>query len=215
MRKKNYGWYRAPRTTQERRENGKRSKWGRAKRNSRNLVNSWDDARFTHQKTWKVKRRHQYRERGKEHTVFLPNDGAKSWGFWVNTWELEEYLNDKGIPFRLEKVEQCECRTQSTQRVYRCVGHEPYTYVRAIRPRKNGAKKVETRYETVTSYRSTYDWVTVKLAKPRTTRWSTLLGYRLTWWSDKDVGMERIIQRFINNHRCGETDFEIEYTEQP
>lgn len=200
-RKKTYGWHRAPRTTQERRTNGKRSKWGRAKRNSRNLVNAWDDHGYCHQKTWKVKRLHQYRDnRGEEHTLFLPNDGSKSWCFWVNTWELEQWFDEHDIPCRIEKVEKIERRTQTHQRVHTLVGYEPYTYVRRIRPRKNGAKKVITRYETVTGWRPVYGWKTKKLEKPRETRWSTLLGYRLTWWSDKNIGIDHVLNAHVNNY---------------
>jgi len=199
-RKKNYGWHRAPRTTQERRVNGKRSKWGRAKRNQVNLVNHWDDKCPTYQKTWKVKRNHQYRNRGQQHTTFLPNDGSKSWRFWVNIWDLEEYFDDHNIPCRIEKVEKIERRVQTHQKVWRCVGYEPYTYQRIVRPRKNGAKKTLTRYETHTSWRGVYDWVTIKLERPRETRWSTLLGYRVTWWSDKDIGIDYILQRHVNNY---------------
>lgn len=199
---KNQRFYRRPRTTQERRVNGKRSKWARGRRNQANLTNTWDDRCSCVQNTWKVKRRQQYREhgRGQQHTIFLPNGGGPSWRFWVNTWELEEWFNDHDIPFRLEKVHEFETRVETHQRVYKSIGWEPYTYVQEIRPRKNGAKKTLTRYETKTSWRSVYGWVTVKLARPRETRWATLKGYRLTWWSNKDIGIDYILQGHVNGY---------------
>jgi hypothetical protein len=51
-------YYRKPRTNQERRENGRRGKWNRAKRNAHNLANAWDDkplSRGHWSKSWKLK----------------------------------------------------------------------------------------------------------------------------------------------------------------
>jgi hypothetical protein len=194
---KNQRFYRRPRTTQERRANGKRSKWGRARRNQANLVDWHDDRCACVQKTWKVKRRHQYRDRarGQQHTIFLPHCGGASWRFWVNTWELAEWFDNHDIPYRLEKVEKIEKRIETHQRVYKRTGWRPYTTVQAVRPRNNGAKKTQTQYVTRTSWEGVYNWVRVKLAKPRIARWSTLVGYNLTWWSDKDIGIDHIIEQ--------------------
>ncbi len=199
---KNQRFYRKPRTTQERRVNHKRNKWCRKRRNGNNLTDSYDDRCSCVQKTWKVKRRQQYREcgRGQQHTVFLPNDtGGASWRFWVNTWNLEEWFNNHDIPCRVEKVQEIEVRVQTHQRVYKCTGWEPYTYVRRTRT-TDGAKKSETLYETKTSWRGVYSWVKVRLAKPRETYWSKLTGYRVTWWSDKDIGIDYVIQQHVISH---------------
>ena len=62
-------WMRYPRTTQERRVNGKSNILEideyhikiRAKRNFRNLPNSYDDLWIYYEKSWKKKRRTQYK----------------------------------------------------------------------------------------------------------------------------------------------------------
>jgi len=190
---------REPRTTQERRANGKRSEWGRGRRNQSNLVDAYSDRPVTIQKTWKVKRRHQYRERsrGQQHTIFLPNGSGPSWRFWINIWELEQWFNNHDIPCCVEKVEKIETRIETHRREYRAIGWESYTYVRPVRPRKKGAKKTLTRYETKTSWRNVCGWVKIKLPKPRVSHWSTLIGYNVTWWSGKDIGIERVLQRSV------------------
>lgn len=93
--------YRSPRTTQERRNNGRRSKWERAKQSKTNLINWWDDKHHIIQKTWKVKRRHQYRDtsRGKKHFIFLPGRLFRS-----NTWKLERYFIEKDIPYHIKRI---------------------------------------------------------------------------------------------------------------
>jgi hypothetical protein len=102
MLKKNYKFYRKPHTTQERRENGRKNKWGRAKRNKENLVTAYDDKYPTNQKSWKVRRHKQYREnRGRQNSIFLPKD--KNF-FWGNMYRLENWFDEHDIPFRIERV---------------------------------------------------------------------------------------------------------------
>jgi hypothetical protein len=192
---------RRPRTTQERRENGKRNKWGRARRSQSNLPNAWDDKPITVQDTWKGKRRKQYREggRGQQHEIFLPNDDSQKrwWGFWVNTWQLEQWFEDHDIPYRIEKVQRIERSEVKTHtRVYVVTGVERCVYMRKVRP-KHG--KAETTYETYYAWKNVYGWVTRKLRKPRRTTWSALVGYKVIWWSDKDIGIEYALQSNINN----------------
>ena len=45
-----------------------------------------------------------------------------------------------------------------------------------------------------------YGYVNTKLAQPYESRWTTLLGYNVTWWSDKDIGMEFILQHVVSNY---------------
>jgi hypothetical protein len=194
-------YYRRPRTTQERRANTKRSKWARGRRRMGNLINTYDDPQVCIQKTWKVKRRHQHREnaRGKKHTLFLANEGGSScrWLFWIKMWDLEEYLKNHDIPCHVRKIEQIEVRVQTHHERYVITGWEPYTKVCAVRPKKNGARKTETQYVTETGWRTVYGWRKVKLKEPREWRTSTLIGYEVTWWSDKDIGMDYILQQHV------------------
>lgn len=186
--------YRHPRTTQERRENGKRrNNWGRAKRNQANLVSAWDDIHIRTQKTWKLKRRHQYRDksRGTRHTLFLPNSSRKSWGFWIDTWALREYLNSHDIPFCIEDKWNKEERVYTHEYVY--TYNKPIPYIEVQHGKNKTQRLIEHEY-----LRSTDEWVLMPLKKPRITYWCTLLGYKLTWWSDKDIGIEYILQTCSN-----------------
>jgi len=196
---KNQTFYRHPRTTQERRANGKRSKWGRARRSQANLVDTYDDLCACVQKTWKVKRRHQYHEggRGQQHIIFLPDRDCPNWRFWVDTWKLKEWFNNHDIPFHLEEVTETRVRVRTHQRVRKVIGWEPYTRTWANRPYDSGAKKIKTHHVSEIEWRAVYGWVTVKLAKPRIRRWSKRMGYNATWWSDKDIGVDHILSRCV------------------
>lgn len=141
--KKTYGYYRRPKTAQEKRANGRRSGWSRAKRRYPNLPDSYHDLMSECQKTWKVKRLTQYREkRGQQHTIFLPHNGRWRWLFWASTWGIQRWFDDHDVPCQIKKVERRE-----------------YT--------------------------------------SRNTYLSTLLGYTLTWWSDKDIGIDYVVRRCV------------------
>ena len=83
MRKKydpsQMGWNRSPRTAQEKRANGKRSKWARGRRASHNLPSTWDDVYVHTEKSWKGKRNEQYKVggRGKKHHFYVPYEGLE------------------------------------------------------------------------------------------------------------------------------------------
>ena len=115
----------------------------------------------------------------------------------MSTWKLESYLDDHEIPYCLKAIYKTETRWETTRQVWQITGYEPYTRVCAIRPKKNGAKKTETKYEVVTDWRAIHDYVTVPLAEPRKHMYRTLLGYRLTWWSDKDIGIDYVLNRCL------------------
>lgn len=51
-------YYRRPKTTGEKRENGRRGKWNRAKRSKTNLADAWDElvlSRINWSRSWKKK----------------------------------------------------------------------------------------------------------------------------------------------------------------
>ena len=113
-------WYRSPRTTQERRAN--QEGWERPRRRPHLLPNTYDDIQSTVTKSWKDKRKTQYREgkRGQRHTIVVSH--------W-EVWDLREYFLDNDIPFEL---------------------HD---------------------------------------------RWAWMRNVAVSWWSDKDIGIEYILQR--------------------
>ena len=99
MRKKNYVFYRRPKTTAERKANCD-CEYVRAKRRPCNIPNSWDDIYPTrvNNNSWKEKRKTQYRPggRGQEHSICIPEVQ------WRIYWELEWYFKDHDIPYSIE-----------------------------------------------------------------------------------------------------------------
>ncbi len=185
-RSKNH-YFRHPRTTQERRENHKHNKWCRRRRNKANLTNAYDDIKENIQKSWKVKRRHQYREqgRGRQHELFLPANNIPNWAFWLSMYDVKQYFNNHDIPFRVKR--RCEVTYKITR--YRW------------NSRFSGYK---THYD---EDGNSYDYpvfkdVCIKLEKPIIRKYSTLLGYEVTWWSNKDIGIEHILQSSIQPYFC-------------
>lgn len=103
-------YYRSIRTTQERRANGTRkdheaAQWRRAKRSAANIPNSYDDFTITHQKSWKKKRKTQYRcgGRGEHHQIEVIY-GKYQWH--VKLHNLVGYFEDVDIPYRIEYIRE-------------------------------------------------------------------------------------------------------------
>lgn len=177
-RTRNYSTYRHPRTTQERRNNCRyNDKWGRTKRNWRNLPNDYDDDYGEVQKTWKVRRLHQYHEggRGTKHVIFIPSTGKNPWNTWFSQWKLEEYFRDNSIPHNIQRIEKREYEVVTHKSVLLRV---PYEWSKPV-------------------------WVRRKLRKPRTRYWSTTLGWEITWWYNKDIGIDKVLQSCSNNYWIG------------
>jgi hypothetical protein len=135
-------WIRCPRTTQERRVNGKRSKWNRGRRSAANLPTSYDDLWVRHERCWKSKRKTQYVGRGQEHTIYIPwnNENYKHNIHCIRMYyRFEKYLKEHDIPHRVEKIQR----------------KEPSIWY-------NG-------------------------------HYTMPIGHEITWWSDKDIGLDYII----------------------
>jgi hypothetical protein len=105
MKAKKYGanykhYYRAPKTTQERRMSYAHGEFVRAKRRASNLPNTYDDINIDYQKSWKKKRAKQYRigKRGKRQEFYFD--------YYVRTWYIEEYLEEHDIPYILEDIKE-------------------------------------------------------------------------------------------------------------
>lgn len=126
MKKKRWRYrsYRSPRTTQERRLNGSRKdrdqsesnyKWSRKKRCRHNLPNMYDDIPYAHQRSWKKRRKTQYRQGGErrvkheEHFWFYR--GSKKDGSWkYDALEMQRYrrvfdeVRQLGVYYKSETV---------------------------------------------------------------------------------------------------------------
>lgn len=182
-------WYRSPRTTQERRANGRRTDnipFVRAKRNAANLINAWDDRPHCVQKTWKEKRLTKYRvgKRGQKHELFFPSN---EYGCWALTWTLEEYFEDHDIPFNIETIREVCHRQREIKRwvvKYRVPDYGWWYPHLQLRP---GRKPVQRGWKDVG------EWVGTGKYEPYS--FSIITGYNVVWWSDKDIGIEHILNR--------------------
>lgn len=158
------GWARNPRTQQERRINCYDREYVRGKRLPNSLPNSYDDIRVRPRKTWKDKRKTQYRvdDRGGEHSLVLDS--------CIYTWRLEEYLRDMDIPYRLEE--------NYDHKMVRW-----FHYKKTVKP----------------GHLREYPWDIHKWEKVYTDEYRRvcyLAGYTLTWWSDKNIGIDFILRKF-------------------
>lgn len=176
--------YRHPRTTQERRENGSRKdhelkQWRRAKRSACNIPNSYDDIpndKYKSHKTWKNKRKNQYRvgQRPEPTTLYIENVSGVSWEYsaWRKVWNLTEYLREQDIPHRIEEDKTIERTTQvvTTERVY--------SHCEVFFP--DGSRR---------------DWplhvwidVTIKPVIVKR-KWKVTHGYKVTIWTNKNLDL--------------------------
>lgn len=191
MRSKHTGWHRHMRTTAERRANSdpELRKYVRGKRSPRMLPSYWTDRQTTKTKSWKDKRLIQYRPdgRGVEHEIHI----GKQFG-WGPIYRIEEYFKDHEIPFVIDHLYDTEIELIYGRWSTEVVGYEKYTTTRYIRDKKS-KKKHKTILEYVTEWRAKYDRVWTQYDKPREVHYRHDKGYNVTWWSDKDIGIDRII----------------------
>ena len=166
------------RTTAEKRAN-QNCKYVRAKRHPCNLPDPWDDNSHCTQKTWKVKRSHQYRigTRGQRHEVLTGIDNLK----WSQIWNIEQYLKEHDIPYRLEPISETFTHTY---RIFKRVkDYEVPVYTFATDKRNR--------------HQIGFRWVyKIKpTEKFQTCNRSITVAYKLVWWSDKDIGLEYILRK--------------------
>jgi adenine specific DNA methylase Mod len=189
MKKKRcYHHYRRPRTTQERRANQERD-YVRGKRLPKGLPNSWDDYHSCYQKTWKVKRKTQYRPhgRGQEHDVTIKRNSP-----YGLTWNLQDYFDNHNIPCRIENLYETELVTHYYRQEYRLVGHTP-RLLRTGNPPKTFRDRIDCCQRRLV-WIPIYKWVTVFLEKPEQRRYSKWVGVKVTWWANKDIGIDFVLK---------------------
>lgn len=178
MRSKYVSYYRNPKTHAERKANID-CEYVRPGR--RKLPSSWDDLKVNEDKCWKSKRLNKYRvgTRGKKHILHI--DESRS--CYSKIWRLEEFFKQQDIPYCLEKI------------------YENYTYCREITERV--PYKLEPQYswiykegKMVPRHPIGYNWTykTVKTGQFKTYTGSTIEGYTLTWWTNKDIGVKYILE---------------------
>lgn len=116
MRRATYSACRHPKTTQEKRYARVAEDWPeyaityRKGRNSANLPSERDDIFHHYQKSWKSKRKTQYRlagSRSDSRKRVMLVDVTPSWPSMI--WKYEDYLRERDIPHRIEKVKESYC----------------------------------------------------------------------------------------------------------
>lgn len=180
-----YNWYRRPCVHQqmvencELREDGERVDWSRGGRRPHDLDPWTNEPRHSKQKSWKKKRKNQYREAGirtdaNKHVIFITE--------WRDMWQLEEYLEKYNIPF-IKKEKRTIYYKKHIQRTKQVIiGYEPwygyaYQYKEDIKPIQRGwkpiYKEVTLATPIITKYRCGYteSWTFTYWAKNTLTNW--------------------------------------------
>ena len=181
-----YVYYRHPRTRAEARAN--QEGWERPCRRLRNLPDAYDDLYPTHEKTWKNKRKTQYRPggRGKERSIIVDAD-------FTYEWDLSEYFKEHDIPYRIEYVNEPYSYKRKTTKRVRDEFKTPYYITRFYR--QDGKMYMDrhiVRWEW--KYHWEYDGGFEWIHTYRT------VAYKVIWWYDKDVGIDYILAQCRRRH---------------
>lgn len=196
MRKrKNPYWYNGPRVRQELRETqdcpySRRSRVNDLKYCLYDGHGNWPG------ESWKGKRQKQHREnpRGEQHEIVLSDNN------WRNMYAIKEYLTEHNIPFRIEDI----CERQRRKQVFRTKRVKDYQVANWVYRwhwvKNDEGKKTLERHK---SHQAGYSWryKEITLDKPNVRYYnvSIRVAYNLTWWSDKDIGMDYILNRIELN----------------
>ena len=178
-----FGWHRSMKTKQERVantkfvEDGERIQWGRGKRRPQ-MLDPWGylEKGTRQQKGWKFKRQNQYNinRRGKRHEIII---GSRH---HIEEWNFKEYCCDHNIPHSIEPIYEVREFTQEIHKLI-VIRLEPrYTY---------GDKPHQVGWKEITKW--------VRTGEFKTFEQNYLIGNRLIWWSDKDIGIDYILNERV------------------
>jgi hypothetical protein len=173
-----YHYYRPVRVRAEMRdacvikEDGVREQWGRRTMHD---LDPWNlEKCHGYQKSWKKLRRTKYREAGLKSGKNKYTLGVKD---WFNMRKLEKYFKAYNIPYCINERGHRELvrYTRYTKNVF--VGYKKYVC-------GNGKERLWPEYKEVV------------LNPPEEYRyWNRHIdGYDITWWSDKDIGVNYILK---------------------
>lgn len=189
-------WLRHMRTTAERCAN-QDSEYVRAKRNPANIPNAYDDYFVPEKKSWKHNRETQFRcgGRGEEHSLFISNKD------YICEYALKEHFRGNNIAYKIEQIKEQRrsCRIIYTERVK---SHQVPNYVYHLVKYKNILPGPSVRWKTVRrreiKHQAGFKWIywNKPLDTPRIEcyTYNNEIGFNLTWWSDKDIGMDYILK---------------------
>jgi hypothetical protein len=170
-------WLKSPRTFNEKRQN--QDGWCRPKRRPNNLVDRYDDRPHGYQKSWKKFRKTQYHTngRGQKHSVILP---AKT-----QIFELECYFKDHNIPYKIREIKESKIYTRPIRKkrvLYKAPNYViKYVWI---------DKKIKQIKVHQAGYRNVYKWYNDGYKQCSQ---AYLKEYEVTWWSNKDIGIEYLI----------------------
>lgn len=164
------------------------------RRNDLKYVGYWGDSYHRETNNWKDRREKQYRsgKRGERHELVFNNED----GGWRQQWNLERYLKKHDIPFRVEEIRHVERRKRVTK-TKRVKDYQVpvYCYGYEWREGADGNKNLFR----VVKHQIGYQWKyrEIPLDKPVVTYYNVSVrdGWKLIWWSDKDIGIEYILKR--------------------
>tara|TARA_R110000803_G_scaffold1731_3_gene5604 strand:+ start:476 stop:964 length:489 start_codon:yes stop_codon:yes gene_type:complete len=154
--------------------------WARAKRSGTNLVDYWDDIHSVEQRSWKVKREKQYRvgKRGERRECYVEQ---YRYPFPMPEYEFEKYCKANDIPYDIEEVYKrvpvTEYETKRTTIVSFGDNYSKYFWS-------------EYRYHSLWGG-SNDRWE--ETGETRIAHYIRLVGYKLTWWSNKDIGINHVL----------------------
>jgi len=195
-RRRYKGGYRAIRTTQERRMSFScEAQYVRPARNFKNLPSTWDDTHVHGDTSWKGIRKKQYRAegRGQKHEIVVTDCDR-----WYRVYKVKEYFEKYDIPYRIEDIKEQYTYnhrvTKWVERFRRPRYQMKYSWVTGA-----DGKRVMTRvrghqigWETIGDH--------VYTGEVRTIKGSKTVGFKITWWSDKDIGISYILNRIQHGY---------------
>lgn len=194
-RRYTHGSYRRIRTTQERRLSfACEAQYVRPSRNFMNLPNSWDDKAVHGDTSWKGIRKKQWRAegRGKQHEIVLDTNDKNRWR-WLAEYAVRDYFQKYDIPYRIERLtEQYTFQRELTKWVETYTIPE-YIYKYNWDKDENGKRTFKKVLKHQIGWKTVGRWVGSGEYKTYTS--TKTIGYKITWWSDKDIGMEYILGR--------------------
>lgn len=154
----------------------------RAKRGYKTLPTSWEDK----PKSSCKKQRKKKEKRGKKRSIEVLD--KESISFWRQKYNFTSYCEKHDIPYRVEELnESYYVDRKVTKRV--SLGHK-YGIVGWIH-----TKIPETGRKTlIPTYGMREEFEDVPTGEVKKVRRTSQIGVRLTWWSNKDIGIEYILR---------------------
>jgi hypothetical protein len=170
--------YRRPRTTQERRYNCDEDHADFVRGKRRNIPNAWDDLPSRPHKKSRRKK-----GRGKKRSIVFDY-------YLYHEWDITSELDRQDIPYRLEYLNKNETRIIPKYRtVYtgRKITRPVFDYVERYKD-ESGRTRLQMKYKFIEE-----DETNIVKDGTREKTYSVRDKIRLTWWSDKNIGIDRIL----------------------